>query len=256
MRIARRARARGRQVFAALGARGIVVDWRTPDIIRVAPVPLYNGYEDAWQFAQALAAVLRAVSERRRALNIVGAGLAGALLALMLARRGLKVTPHERRPDPRQSQPERGRSINLALAARGLAALEAAGMLDEVRPLLIPMRGRQVHEVNGESALLPYGQRPARGHLLGQPRGPEPRADRCGRAPRRGAGALQPRAAWVSISRSMSCAGATRRAARSAVRAHAHDRHRRRGLRHAHQPEHGRRAARHARTGSIMTTRN
>jgi kynureninase len=51
---------RGKQVFSALGARDMVVDWRTPDIIRVAPVPLYNGYEDAWRFAQALAAVLRA----------------------------------------------------------------------------------------------------------------------------------------------------------------------------------------------------
>jgi kynureninase len=47
-------------VFAALGARDIVVDWRAPDIIRVAPVPLYNGFEDAWRFAQALAAVLGA----------------------------------------------------------------------------------------------------------------------------------------------------------------------------------------------------
>ena len=60
------------------------------------------------------------VSGGARVLNIVGAGLAGALLALLLARRGLSVTLHERRPDPRQTQPERGRSINLALAARGL----------------------------------------------------------------------------------------------------------------------------------------
>jgi kynureninase len=52
--------ARGRQVFAALGARGIVVDWRAPDIIRVAPVPLYNGFEDVLDFASALAQVLRA----------------------------------------------------------------------------------------------------------------------------------------------------------------------------------------------------
>ena len=52
-------------------------------------------------------------------INIVGAGLAGALLALLLARRGLAVTLYERRPDPRQMRPERGRSINLALAARG-----------------------------------------------------------------------------------------------------------------------------------------
>lgn len=51
---------RGRQVFDALGARGMVCDWRAPDIIRVAPVPLYNGFEDAWRFAQALTQVLEA----------------------------------------------------------------------------------------------------------------------------------------------------------------------------------------------------
>jgi kynurenine 3-monooxygenase len=91
--------------------------------------------------------------------NIVGAGLAGALLALLLARRGLRVTLHERRPDPRQAQPERGRSINLALAARGIRALEHAGVLARVQPLLIAMRGRMVHELSGASALQPYGQR-------------------------------------------------------------------------------------------------
>ena len=64
--------------------------------------------------------------------NVVGAGLAGALLALLLARRGLTVALYERRPDPRQGQPERGRSINLALAARGMRALERAGMLESV----------------------------------------------------------------------------------------------------------------------------
>ncbi len=91
--------------------------------------------------------------------NIVGAGLAGSLLALLLARRGLFVTLHERRPDPRQAQPERGRSINLALAARGMRALERAGVMERVRPLLIPMRGRMVHGLSGQTALQPYGQR-------------------------------------------------------------------------------------------------
>ncbi len=91
--------------------------------------------------------------------NIVGAGLAGSLLALLLARRGLSVTLHERRPDPRQAQPERGRSINLALAARGMRALERAGVMERVRPLLIPMRGRLVHGSSGQTALQPYGQR-------------------------------------------------------------------------------------------------
>jgi kynurenine 3-monooxygenase len=94
-----------------------------------------------------------------RTVNIVGAGLAGALLALLLARRGLGVTLYERRPDPRQAQPERGRSINLALAARGMRALERAGIMEQVRPLLIPMHGRMVHERSGHAALQPYGQR-------------------------------------------------------------------------------------------------
>ena len=97
--------------------------------------------------------------QTRATVNIVGAGLAGSLLALLLARRGLSVTLHERRPDPRQTRPERGRSINLALAARGMRALERAGVMERVRPLLIPMRGRMVHELSGQTALQPYGQR-------------------------------------------------------------------------------------------------
>jgi kynurenine 3-monooxygenase len=91
--------------------------------------------------------------------NIIGAGLAGALLAVLMARRGLAVTLFERRADPRQAQPERGRSINLALAARGIRSLERAGVMEQVRPLMIAMRGRMVHERSGPSALQPYGQR-------------------------------------------------------------------------------------------------
>ena len=92
-------------------------------------------------------------------IRIVGAGLAGALLAIMLARRGFGVTVFERRSDPRSAETERGRSINLALAARGMRALEAAGLMDRVRPLLIPMRGRMVHDRAGGTSLHPYGQR-------------------------------------------------------------------------------------------------
>lgn len=51
---------RARAVLAALAERGIVVDFRAPDVIRVAPVPLYNGYEDAWHFAHALRGLLAA----------------------------------------------------------------------------------------------------------------------------------------------------------------------------------------------------
>src|SRR5262245_34460542 len=91
--------------------------------------------------------------------NLVGAGLAGALLAVLLARRGFAIRLFERRPDPRQKEQERGRSINLALAARGIRALERAGLMDRVRPLLIPMRGRMVHDRSGPTNLHPYGQR-------------------------------------------------------------------------------------------------
>ena len=130
--------------------------------------------------------------EQARSVNIVGAGLAGALLALLLARRGLRVTLYERRPDPRQSQPERGRSINLALAARGLRALERAGVMERVQPLLIAMRGRMVHEPSGHAALQPYGQREHEVIYSVGPRRSQPRAHRGGGAPRRRQRALQP----------------------------------------------------------------
>jgi kynureninase len=42
----RQGRERGRQLFAALARSGVIADWRAPDIIRLAPVPLYNSFED------------------------------------------------------------------------------------------------------------------------------------------------------------------------------------------------------------------
>jgi len=99
-------------------------------------------------------------AEAERALTIAGAGPVGTLLALLLARAGRRVRLLERRADPRLGPAERGRSINLALAARGLAALERAGMLERVRPELVAMRGRQLHDRDGQGPLLPYGQRP------------------------------------------------------------------------------------------------
>ena len=54
---------------------------------------------------------------------------------------------------------EAGRSINLALSDRGLKALRLVGLEDQVREKLIPMRGRLIHNENGESWLSPYSGR-------------------------------------------------------------------------------------------------
>ena len=45
---------RGREVFDALTDAGIVADWREPDVIRVAPVPLYNTYEDVYRLYEVM----------------------------------------------------------------------------------------------------------------------------------------------------------------------------------------------------------
>ncbi len=50
---------RGWRVFDALRRGGVVCDWREPDVIRLSPVPLYNGFEEVWQAAHRLAAILK-----------------------------------------------------------------------------------------------------------------------------------------------------------------------------------------------------
>ncbi|HNP21312.1 MAG TPA: kynureninase [Panacibacter sp.] len=49
---------RGRETFDALTKHGVVADWREPNVIRVAPVPLYNRFMDIWEFGQIVEAVL------------------------------------------------------------------------------------------------------------------------------------------------------------------------------------------------------
>jgi kynurenine 3-monooxygenase len=100
------------------------------------------------------------VSLSGEAVSIVGAGPTGALLAVLLKRRGMAVTLYESRPDPRRDGAEAGRSINLALADRGTHALARAGLLDAIRHLVVPMRGRLVHQADGSTGLQPYGRLP------------------------------------------------------------------------------------------------
>jgi kynureninase len=51
--------AAGREVHARLGKAGIVCDWREPDVIRVAPVPLYNRFQDVERFVTSLQQILQ-----------------------------------------------------------------------------------------------------------------------------------------------------------------------------------------------------
>jgi kynurenine 3-monooxygenase len=92
---------------------------------------------------------------------IIGGGPAGSLLAILLAQRGFEPVVIERGTRFTGTNVGGGRSINLALAARGIDALRRAGIDESVRGLMIPMRGRMVHDLDGEQRFLAYGQRAA-----------------------------------------------------------------------------------------------
>ncbi|MGD9590505.1 MAG: FAD-dependent oxidoreductase [Pyrinomonadaceae bacterium] len=90
---------------------------------------------------------------------IIGAGLAGSLLSIYLARRGFKVSVYEARGDMRKDAVEAGRSINLALSDRGIAALREVGMDAYMLAEAVPMFGRMIHDRSGATKLLPYSGR-------------------------------------------------------------------------------------------------
>ena len=91
---------------------------------------------------------------------IMGAGLVGSMHAIFLARRGYQVSVYEQLPDIRKEAISAGRSINLALANRGIDALGRLGLMDKVNQLLIPMQGRMLHDEQGQLKLQSYGQKP------------------------------------------------------------------------------------------------
>src|SRR4028119_264385 len=93
-----------------------------------------------------------------RSITILGAGLVGSLLAILMRRRGYPVTIYERRPDMRKAVIGAGRSINLAMSTRGWNALELAGLKEEMESLAIPMKGRFLHQPDGNTAFQPYGR--------------------------------------------------------------------------------------------------
>ncbi|MBL8181731.1 MAG: FAD-dependent monooxygenase [Blastocatellia bacterium] len=90
---------------------------------------------------------------------IIGAGLAGSLLSIYLAKRSIEVDVYEARGDMRLEEVAAGRSINLALSDRGIAALREVGMDEYMLAEAVPMYGRMIHTVSGETKLLPYSGR-------------------------------------------------------------------------------------------------
>lgn len=90
---------------------------------------------------------------------IIGAGLAGSLLSIYLAKRGIEVDVYEARGDMRNEEVAAGRSINLALSDRGIAALREVGMDEYMVAEAVPMYGRMIHSPTGETKLLQYSGR-------------------------------------------------------------------------------------------------
>jgi kynurenine 3-monooxygenase len=89
---------------------------------------------------------------------IVGGGLSGSLLAILLAKRGFDVHVYERRPDMRVENIGGGRSINLALSARGIHALKQVGLDQAVLAGAVAMKGRMTHDPAGNTNFQPYGK--------------------------------------------------------------------------------------------------
>jgi kynureninase len=50
---------KGKEIFEALKKHGVIADWREPNVIRVAPVPLYNRFEDIYSFGEIISGILK-----------------------------------------------------------------------------------------------------------------------------------------------------------------------------------------------------
>ena len=106
--------------------------------------------------------------KERQSVGIVGAGLAGTMVAVLLENLGLKVTVFEKRLDQRKDATDLAgefgastsalkRSINLALSYRGQIALKELGILEEAMQDAIRMPCRVIHTVDGKVIQQQYG---------------------------------------------------------------------------------------------------
>eukprot|EP00457_Paulinella_chromatophora_P003794 gb/GEZN01003802.1/.p1 GENE.gb/GEZN01003802.1/~~gb/GEZN01003802.1/.p1 ORF type:complete len:506 (-),score=85.70 gb/GEZN01003802.1/:576-2060(-) len=95
--------------------------------------------------------------EPRSPVTVVGAGLAGSLLAVYLRRQDFDVDVYEWRSDIRVDSKTAGRSINLVLTSRGLYALAEVGLAKRMLAITVPVYGRTIHALDGSLSYQPYG---------------------------------------------------------------------------------------------------
>jgi len=92
-------------------------------------------------------------------ISMIGAGLAGPVMAKYLSEYGYEVDIFERRSDLRVLNQSAGRSINLALSARGIKALKDIDVFEKIKSTLLPMQGRMIHDQDGKTHMQLYGQK-------------------------------------------------------------------------------------------------
>ena len=98
------------------------------------------------------------MTDRKKHIAVIGAGLVGTLISIYLRKRGYPVSLFERRADMRKQEVGGGRSINLALSNRGIKALNEVGPLETIRKNAIPMHGRMIHALDGQLNFQAYGK--------------------------------------------------------------------------------------------------
>ncbi len=50
---------KGKEIFNELTKQGVIADWREPNVIRIAPVPLYNSFEDIYRFGEIIQSIIK-----------------------------------------------------------------------------------------------------------------------------------------------------------------------------------------------------
>lgn len=92
-------------------------------------------------------------------ITISGAGMAGCLMAILLAKDGFAVEIYESGSDITKLPTVSKRSINQSLGAKGVSALQQAGLWETVKQIALPQTGRLIHQKSGDELYEPYGQK-------------------------------------------------------------------------------------------------